>query len=120
MIVFRLRELKSGKIPFPDAGNFSRKFQVFAEWEKKAWDESKQFSMRFLSLSLRLAIIAIDKVRKSMRHAVSNMEGALVKKNASNEMQGAASVFLKDIAEHKKKIQARFKEMKEKGKTDDV
>ncbi|MFA6565366.1 MAG: hypothetical protein WCT48_01350, partial [Candidatus Paceibacterota bacterium] len=108
MVGFRLRELKSGKIPFPDAINFSRGFQVFSEWEKKAWDASRHFSMRFLSLFLRLAIIVIDKVRKAMRHAVSHMEEALVKKNANKDMQGASSVFLKDIAEHKKKIQARF------------
>jgi hypothetical protein len=117
MIGFRLRGLESGKIPFPDAINFSRGFQAFSEWEKKAWDTSRRFGMHFLSLFLRLAIIAIDKVRKSMRHAVSYIEESLVKKNTSTDIQGASSVFLKDIAEHKKKIQTK---MKEKGKTDDV
>jgi hypothetical protein len=115
MIGFRLRELESGKIPFPDAFNFSRGFQIFSEWEKKAWDASRHYSMHFLSLFLRLAIIVIDKVRKAMRHAVSHMEETLVKKNANKEMQGATSVFLKDIAEHKKKIQARLKEKKDSG-----
>jgi len=110
MIGFRLRELKSGKIPFPDAISFSQRLQVLSEWERKAWDASKNFSMHFLSLFLRLAIIAVDKARKIMRHAVSRMEETLVKKNANKEMQGAASVFLKDIAEHKKKMQAKLKE----------
>jgi len=37
------------------------------------------------------------------------MEETLTKKNAGKELQGATSFFLKDIAEHKKKIQAKFK-----------
>ncbi len=110
MIGLRLRELESGKIPFPDAINFSRWFQMFSEWEKRIWDTSRNYSMHFLSLFLRLAIIAIDKVRKSMRHAVSRIEEALVKKNAVKDMQGTSSVFLKDISEHKKKMQAQIKE----------
>jgi len=109
MIGLRLRDLKQGKIPFPESAAFSRWFQLFSEWEKKSWEIGKNLSMHFLSLFLRLAIIAVDRVRKSMRHTVSRIEEALVKKNANKNMQGAASVFLKDIAEHKKKIQERFK-----------
>jgi hypothetical protein len=44
-----------------------------------------------------------------MRHTVSSMEETLVKKAPSKDLQGATSFFLKDIAEHKKKIRARFK-----------
>jgi hypothetical protein len=109
MIGFRLWELKNGKIPFPDGEGLGRHLHQFAEWEKKVWEESRQWSMRFLSLFLRLVIIVIDKIRKWMRHTVSSMEETLTKKNASKELQGAPSFFLKDIAEHKKKIQAKFK-----------
>lgn len=109
MIGFRLWELKNGKIPFPDGEGLGRQIHLLAEWEKKAWEESRQWSMRFLSLFLRLVIIVIDKIRKWMRHTVSNMEETLTKKNAGKELQGATSFFLKDIAEHKKKIQAKFK-----------
>ncbi|MCK9352090.1 MAG: hypothetical protein WCT49_04190 [Candidatus Paceibacterota bacterium] len=108
MIGFRLWELKNGKIPFPDGEGISRQLHVFTEWEKKAWEESRQWSMRFLSLFLRLVIIVIDKMRKWMRHTVSSMEEALVKKNPEKDLQGTSSFFLKDIAEHKKKIRARF------------
>lgn len=110
MIGLRLRDLKRGKIPFPESAAFTRWFQLFSEWEKRVWDTSRHFSMHFLSLFLRLVIIVIDKARKSMRHTVSRIEETLVKKNASKDVQGAASVFLKDIAEHKKKIQMRLKE----------
>jgi hypothetical protein len=109
MIGFRLWELKNGKIPFPDSEGVGRRFHLFAEWEKKAWEGSRRWSMWFLSLSLRLMIIIIDKIRKWMRHTVSRMEEALVKKNPGKDLQGASSFFLKDIAEHKKKIKERFK-----------
>ncbi len=114
MIGFRLWELKNGKIPFPDGEGLSRQFHHLAEWEKKIWEESRQWSMRFLSLLFRLIIIGIDKIRKWMRHSVSHMEEALVKKNAGKDLQGSASFFLKDIAEHKKKIRLLFKEKKSK------
>ena len=110
MIGFRVWELRNGKIPFPDGEGIGKQLHLFAEWEKKAWEGGRQWSMRFLSLFLRLAIIVIDKMRKWMRHTVSSMEEALVKKNSNNkDIQGASSFFLKDIAEHKKKIRARFK-----------
>ena len=114
MIGFRLWELKNGKIPFPDGEGLSRQFHLLAEWEKKIWEESKQWSMRFLSLFLRLVIIVIDKMRKWMRYSVSHMEEALVKKNAGKDLQGSSSFFLKDIAEHKKKIRLHFMEKKDK------
>jgi hypothetical protein len=109
MVGFRVWELKNGKIPFPDGEGISRQLHMFTEWEKKVWEESRQWAMRFLSLFLRLVIIVIDKARKWMRHSVSSMEEALVKKNAINNANGGSSFFLKDIAEHKKKIRARFK-----------
>jgi hypothetical protein len=109
MVGFRIWELNKGKIPFPDKGETLKRFHVFEEWEKKAWETSRRFSMHFLSLFLRIVIIGIDKIRKWMRYSVSRIEETLVKKNADKELQGAPSFFLKDIAEHKKKIRARFK-----------
>ena len=109
MIGFRVWELRNGKIPFPEGEGLGKQLHLLAEWEKKAWEESRQWSMRFLSLFLRLVIIVIDKMRLWMRHAVSRIEEALVKKNPNKDLQGASSFFLKDIAEHKKKIRARFK-----------
>ena len=54
MICFRLWEIRIGKIPFPHDSGLVKKFHVLEEWEKKIWEESKQWSMRFLSLFLRL------------------------------------------------------------------
>lgn len=109
MTGFRMWELRSGKVPLPIGGEIYRKFQVFEIWEKKLWEGSKLWSMHFLSLFLRLVIILIDKMRKQMRLTVSKMEETLTRKNVNKELQGASSFFLKDIAEHMKKIRLKKK-----------
>lgn len=109
MIFFRLWELQNGKIPFPDRNQFSKQFHVFAVWEKKMWEEGKRFMLRILASSLKFIVSGIDKTRKQMRKLIVRMEEALVKKRASEGSQGASSFFLKDIAEHKKRMKRKNK-----------
>jgi len=107
MIVFRLREMENGKIPFPDRKEFQKQFHVFAVWEKKMWEEGKRFFLRALASSLKLIVSGIDKTRKLMRKLIIRVEEALVKKRASEWSEGASSFFLKDIAEHKRRMRLK-------------
>jgi len=114
MVSFRLWELKNGKIPFPENAQLSKQLQHLSEWEHRIWEESKRLGMYFLSVFLRVAIVGVDKIRKLMRHAVSKMEESLTKKNASKDLQGSPSFFLKEIAEYKKKMRMHVREVKDK------
>jgi hypothetical protein len=108
MIFFRLRELENGKIPFPDRKELSKQFQVFAVWEKKMWEGGKRLALRSLASSLKFMVSWTDRARKFMRKQIIRMEEALVKKRVSGEAsQGASSFFLKDIAEHKKRMKLK-------------
>lgn len=108
MIVFRLRQLETGKVPFPDRHQFSKQFQIFAIWEKKMWEEGKRFTLRTSASSLKYIVSGIDKARKFMRKLILRMEEALVKKRVEgSQRQGASSFFLKDIAEHKKRMKIK-------------
>lgn len=108
MIFFRLHELEKGKIPFPDRKEFSKQFQVFAVWEKKMWEEGKRITLRVTASSLKFIVSGIDRMRKFMRKMILRMEEALVKKRVENSKgQGASSFFLKDIAEHKKRMKLK-------------
>lgn len=107
MIGFRLWELENGKIPFPARSEISKRFQVFAVWEKKMWEAGKRFALRMLTSSLKIIVSGIDRARKLMRKLIISMEEALVKKRAGDTHQGAPSVFLKDIAEHKKRMKLK-------------
>jgi len=108
MIFYRLWEIENGKIPFPDRKQFSKQFHVFALWERKMWEEGKRINLRLLASSLKLIVSWIDKMRKLMRRLIVRMEEALVKKRVENSQgQGASSFFLKDIAEHKKRMKMK-------------
>jgi hypothetical protein len=105
MVIFRLRELENGKIPFPDRKEISKQFHVFALWEKKIWEEGKRITLRVLASSLKFIVSCIDKTRKLMRKLIMRMEEALVKKRVEgSQSQGASSFFLKDIAVHKRRL----------------
>lgn len=107
MIFFRLWELENGKIPFPELNQFSRQFHIFALWEKKMWEEGKRFMLRIMASSLKFIVSWIDKTRKLMRKLIVRMEEALVKKRMNGGPQGASSFFLKDIAEHKRRMKMK-------------
>lgn len=108
MIFFRLWELKNGKIPFPDKRDFQKQFQIFAIWEKKMWEEGKRLTLRGLASSLKFTVSWIDKTRKLMRKLILRMEESLVKKRVEGaQKQGASSFFLKDIAEHKRRMKVK-------------
>lgn len=107
MIGFRLWELENGKIPFPARSELSRRLQVFAVWEKKVWEGGKRVTLAFLAQVLRTTVSWIDKTRKMMRRALIALEEGLVKKRSGDTHQGAPSVFLKDIAEHKKRMKLK-------------
>lgn len=112
MVGFRYWEMQRGKIPVPNSAKFdlSYRMRVFAEWEKKLWDEGKHWSIRFGTQTLRVAIMGMDRARIEMRKLIAKMEEALVKRHAKTP-QGAPSFFLKDIAEHKKKMRIRPREI---------
>jgi hypothetical protein len=107
MIFFRLWELENGKIPFPELNQFSRQFHIFALWEKKMWEEGKRFTLRMMASSLKFIVSWIDKTRKLMRKLIVRTEEALVKKRMNGGPQGASSFFLKDIAEHKRRMKMK-------------
>ncbi len=111
MVFFRLRELEKGKIPFPDRKEFSKQLHIFAVWEKKMWEEGKRTALRLLASSLTSSVSVVDKTRKLMRRLIALTEEALVKKRMSegSQGQGASSFFLKDIAEHKKRMKQKNK-----------
>ncbi len=109
MIVFRLWELENGKIPLPARSEISKRFHVFALWEKKMWEAGKTLTLAFLARVLRVTVSWIDKARKMMRRLLVALEEALVKKRVNETHQGAPSFFLKDIAEHKKRMKLKNK-----------
>lgn len=111
MMIFQYREMRRGNVPvpIPHRIDFAERWRVCAECEKKLWDEGKKWSIRFGTQFLRVSIMAIDKVRIEIRKLIAKMEDALTKKHA-RDPQGSASFFLKDIAEHKKKIREKARE----------
>lgn len=110
MLLFRHWQIQKGRVPtpFPSRVDLSYRFRAFAEAEKKVWDASKHWSMRAGTQILRSAVVGIDSVRIEMRKLIARMEEALMKKHAKDP-QGAPSFFLKDIAEHKKKMRLKFR-----------
>ncbi len=114
MVFYRLREIKNGRIPFPDINQFSKQFHIFALWEKKIWEGGKNVSIRSTANFLRFVMAGIDKMRKMIRKLINRMEENLVKKRVNDGLghQGAASFFLKDIAEHKKRIKMKMRREK--------
>ena len=72
------------------------------------WEEGKRLALRVLASSLKFIVSGIDETRKFMRKLILRMEEALVKKRVEgSQSQGASSFFLKDIAEHKKRMKMK-------------
>jgi len=111
MVGFRIWEMDKGKVPVPffNRVDFAESFHVFAEWERKIWEEGKHWSMRLSAQLLRGVVILIDKARIEMRKLISRMETSMVRKHPKDS-QGAPSFFLKEISEHKRKMQEKWNE----------
>lgn len=109
MVFVRLWQIESGRIRVRNGAGFP--YSLFVEEVAgKVRDALKRLSLIFAAKSLYFASRVFDWAKGVTRRQVVRMERKLVQeKTATSKRQGAVSLFLKDIAEHKKVMKVKLR-----------
>ena len=109
MILFRLRQIETGQIRVREGAGFP--YSLFVEEVAgKMKEAAKRLSLIAAAKVLYFVSQAFDRAKEAARRQVIRMEHNLAKsKIASGKQQGAVSLFLKDIAEHKRVMKIKMR-----------
>ncbi len=107
MVFVRLWQIETGRVA-PREQLIPFALLVEEMW-KKTTEHTKRLFIIVTGRVLFHATRMLDSAKGLTRRQVVKMEEKLVQKNAASQKQGAVSLFLKDIAEHKKIMKVKIR-----------
>ena len=108
MIYVRLLALAKGRVKVERMITYPIGI-VVEEYAKRAKEQTKRVFLIVVARTLYAASKGLDSAKGIARRQVVKMEEKLVQKDAASKRQGAVSLFLKDIAEHKRIMKMKWK-----------